>query len=260
MRVSYHVRMKLNGRVALVTGGASGMGQSGAYGLAAEGAKIVIADINAAAGEKTVARIKADGGQALFVQTDLTKAADCEQMVAQGERAFGKIDVAFVNAAVQLHGRDTVAHELDEAVWDKTVAINMKGMWLSCKYALQAMLRAGGGSLILTGSPTGLNGAAGYTAYATTKAGSYALARTIAQDYAKHHIRANVLVPGPMRTPLTADLFADDTFRTDIENVTMMKRLGEAHEIVGLLVFLASDEASYCTGGYFMADGGMTAL
>jgi NAD(P)-dependent dehydrogenase (short-subunit alcohol dehydrogenase family) len=252
--------MKLQGRVALVTGGASGMGQSGAIGLAAEGASVVIADINASAGEATVATIRANGGDALFVQTDLTQAGDCERMVADGERAFGKIDIGFVNAAVQLHGRDAVAHTLDEAVWDKTVAINLKGMWLSCKYILQAMLRAGGGSLILTGSPTGLNGAAGYTAYATTKAGSYALARTIAQDYAKHNIRANVLVPGPMRTPLTTDLFADDKFRTDIENVTMMKRLGEAHEIVGLLVFLASNEASYCTGGYYMADGGMTAL
>jgi NAD(P)-dependent dehydrogenase (short-subunit alcohol dehydrogenase family) len=252
--------MKLQGRVALVTGGASGMGQSGAIGLAAAGASVVIADINASAGEATVATIRANGGDALFVQTDLTQAGDCERMVADGERAFGKIDIGFVNAAVQLHGRDAVAHTLDEAVWDKTVAINLKGMWLSCKYTLQAMLRAGGGSLILTGSPTGLNGAAGYTAYATTKAGSYALARTIAQDYARHNIRANVLVPGPMRTPLTTDLFADDKFRTDIENVTMMKRLGEAHEIVGLLVFLASDEASYCTGGYYMADGGMTAL
>jgi NAD(P)-dependent dehydrogenase (short-subunit alcohol dehydrogenase family) len=251
---------RLENKVAIVTGGASGLGQAGALGMAREGAKIVIADVNAEAGDATVATIKADGGEALFVRTDLTQSHEVESMVNKAERAFGKVDTAFVNAAVQLHGQDTIAHELSEAIWDKTVAINLKGMWLSCKFILAAMLRAGGGSLVIAGSPTGLNGASGYTAYSTTKAGSFALCRTIALDYAQHNIRSNVIVPGPMRTPLTTSLFADDAFRTAIEQATIMKRLGEPHEIVGLLVFLASDEASYCTGGYYMADGGMTAM
>ncbi len=252
--------MRLKNKVAIVTGGASGMGQAGAFGLTREGAKVVITDVNVDAGNATVAKIKADGGEALFVRTDLTQSTDTENMVREAERVFGKVDIAFVNAAVQLHGKDTIAHELSEEIWDKTIAINLKGMWLSCKFILPAMLRAGGGSLVLAGSPTGINGASGYTAYATSKAGSYALARTIALDYAKHNIRSNVIVPGPMLTPLTASLFADDGFRIPIENATMLKRLGKADEIVGLLVFLASDEASYCTGGYYMADGGMTAM
>ncbi len=236
------------------------MGQAGAFGLAREGAKVVIADVNVEAGQATVAKIKADGGEALFVRTDLTRADDVEHMVAEAERAFGKVNVGFVSAGIQLHGKDTIAHELSEEIWDKTMAINLKGMWLSCKFIVAAMLRAGGGSLVLAGSPTGINGASGYTAYATSKAGSYALARTIALDYARHQIRSNVIVPGPMLTPLTENLFADDAFRTAIVDATILKRLGRADEIVGLLIFLASDEAGYCTGGYYMADGGMTAM
>ena len=252
--------MRLQNKVAIVTGGASGMGQAGAFGLAREGAKVVIADVNVDAGHATVAKIKAGGGEALFVRTDLTQSKDTENMVREAERAFGKVDTVFVNAAVQLHGQDTVAHELAEDIWDKTIAINLKGMWLSCKFILPALMRAGGGSLVFAGSPTGINGASGYTAYATSKAGSYALARTIALDYAQHNIRSNVIVPGPMLTPLTEHAFANDDFRIPIENATILKRLGRADEIVGLLIFLASDEASYCTGGYYMADGGMTAM
>ena len=252
--------MRLQNKVAIVTGGASGMGQAGALGLAREGARIVIADVNDNAGLATVAKIKAEGGEALFVRTDLTQFNDTENMVREAERMFGKVDTAFVNAAVQLHGQDTVAHELNEDIWDKTIAINLKGMWLSSKFILPALMRAGGGSLIFAGSPTGINGASGYTAYATSKAGSYALARTIALDYAQHNIRSNVIVPGPMLTPLTESMFANDALRIPIENATILKRLGRAGEIVGLLIFLASDEASYCTGGYYMADGGMTAM
>jgi NAD(P)-dependent dehydrogenase (short-subunit alcohol dehydrogenase family) len=252
--------MRLRGKVAIVTGGASGLGQVGAFGLAREGAQVVIADVNAEAGNAAVANIKADGGDALFVRTDLTQSNDCENLVREAERAFGKVDTAFVNAAVQLHGQDAMAHELPEEVWDKTIAVNLKGMWLSCKFILPALMRAGGGSLVLAGSPTGLNGASGYTAYATSKAGSYALARTIALDYAQHNIRCNVLVPGPMLTPLTESVFADDAFCASVTSATMLKRLGRADEIVGLLIFLASDEASYCTGGFYMADGGITAM
>lgn len=252
--------MRLKGKVVIVTGGASGLGLAGAKGLAREGAQVVIADSNAEAGTRAVADIQVDGGQAMFVQTDVTRAADCEAAVQMAERAYGSVNAAWINAAVQLHGQDTIAHELPEAVWDRTFAINLKGMWLSCRAVLPALIRASGGSLVLTGSPTGLNGAAGYTAYATSKAGSYALARTIAADYARHKIRANVLVPGPMNTPMTAPIFADPAIRQPIENATMLGRIGEAHEIVGLLTFLVSDESSYCTGGYYMADGGITAL
>jgi NAD(P)-dependent dehydrogenase (short-subunit alcohol dehydrogenase family) len=249
--------MRLKNKIALVTGAGMGMGREAALGLAREGAAVTVADINSSAGERTAQDIIAAGGRALYVRADVTQARECEAMVATAEHAFGPLNTAYVNAAVQLHGQDTRAHELPENIWDKTHAINLKGMWLSSKYILASMLRAGGGSLILAGSPTGLQGAANYTAYATSKAGTYALARTIAQDYARDKIRCNVLVPGPMNTPLTQSLFADPEFNREISAATMLGRIGEAHEIVGLLVFLASDEASYCTGGYYMADGGM---
>ena len=251
--------MKLTNKVAIVTGGASGMGEAAAIGLAREGAKVIIADVNAALGEAVAQRIRDDGGEALFIKTDVTKAADCEAMVAMSEAAFGYVNVAFISAAVQMVGQDTRAHELPEDVWDRTIAINLKGMWLTCKYVLSAMLRHGGGSLILAGSPTGLLGSGGYTAYATSKGGSFSLARTIAQDYAADNIRANVIVPGPMRTPLTTAIFANEQFYKDTVAHTVLGRLGEAHEITGLVTFLASDDAAYCTGGFYMADGGYTA-
>ncbi len=252
--------MRLQSKVAVVTGGASGMGRAGALGMAREGAQVAILDQNERAGAETVAEIQEAGGEALFIHADLTRAVSCEAAFAQAEARFGKIDTAFFSAAVQMFGHDTIAHEVSEDTFDRTIAINLKGLWLSCKYVLPAMMRAGGGSLILAGSPTGLNGASGYTAYATSKAGAFSLARTIALDYAKHKIRANVLVPGPTNTPLTREIFADPAFRDAIERATILGRVGEAHEIVGLLVFLASNESSYCTGGYFMADGGMTAM
>ncbi len=252
--------MTLSNKTALVTGAASGMGQAAAHVLARAGARVVIADRNAPDGEATAAAIRAAGGDALFVQADLTQASECEAMVAAAEKHYGRLDTGFISAAVQLHGQDTITHLLEETVWDRTIAINLKGMFLSCKYLLAALMRAGGGSLILAGSPTGLNGASGYTAYATSKAGSFALCRTIAIDYAAHNIRCNVIVPGPTWTPLTQNMFSDPAVRQGLEDATMLKRIGQPHEIVGLLNFLASDDASYCTGGYYMADGGMTAL
>jgi len=252
--------MKLSNKVAIVTGGASGMGEAAALALVHEGAKVVIADVNATAGEAVAQRIREDGGQALFVKTDVTKAVDVEAMVKASEAEYGFINVAFISAAVQMVGADTRAHELPEDVWDRTIAINLKGMWLACKYVLGAMLRHGGGSLIIAGSPTGLLGSGGYTAYATSKGGSFSLARTIAQDYAADNIRANVIVPGPMRTPLTTAIFANKQFYNAAVAHTLLGRLGEAHEIAGLVTFLASDDASYCTGGYYMADGGYTAM
>jgi NAD(P)-dependent dehydrogenase (short-subunit alcohol dehydrogenase family) len=252
--------MRLQDKRALVTGGGSGLGRVAALAMAKAGAAVTVVDINAEGGEAAVHEIRAAGGKAVFARADVTVAAQCEAAVLAAEAAFGPLNTALINAAVQMVGHDARAHELSEATWDKTHAINLKGMWLTGKYVLASMLRAGGGSLILTGSPTGLNGAAGFTAYASSKAGSYALARTIAADYARDNIRCNVLVPGPMETPLTASLFSDKAFADTVSGATMLGRIGKAHEIAGLVVFLASDESTYCTGGYFMADGGITAL
>mgnify|MGYP001770970121 CR=1 FL=1 len=259
---TYPYLMRLLGKVGLVTGAALGMGREVALAFAREGSAVVLADINEEAGKQTTKDIENAGGKALFVRTDVSRSSEVESVVKQTLEHFGKLDILFANAAVQLHGQDAKAHELDEEIWERTIAINLKGVWLSCKYAIAAMLADGGGqkSVILACSPTGLTGAPGYTAYSASKGGIAALTRTIAADYGRQGIRVNAVVPGPMETPLTAELFADPKVRGSLEAATILGRIGRADEITGLAVFLASDEATYCTGGLYMADGGITAL
>ncbi len=253
--------MRLQNKVAIVTGGGMGMGQAAAFRMAEEGAKIVIADVNEQAGNETVAAIKAAGGEASFVKADVSKAAQVEAMVAAAESIYGGLDIIFNNAAIQLHGVDKRPHELDEEIWDRIVSVNLKGVWLCTKYAVQAMLRRGSGSIINNASPTGLVGCAlNDTAYSSAKAGVFGLTRVTAANYAKNKIRANAIVPGPMETTLVAALMANPEQKARLDNLTPMGRMGKAHEIAGLVAFLASEDASYCTGGTYMADGGMTAV
>jgi NAD(P)-dependent dehydrogenase (short-subunit alcohol dehydrogenase family) len=251
--------MRLQGKVTLITGAGMGMGRAVALRFAQEGATVVIADVNVEAGEAAAHEINDSGGIAHVVKADVSKAADCEAMVAETIDRYGKLNACYANAAVQLIGKDARAHELNEEIWDRTMAINLKGVWLTSKYAVAAMLKSGG-SLILAGSPTGMSGAgAGYTAYASSKGGVHALMRVMAADYARDGIRVNAVIPGPMRTPLTKNLFADPNVANPLAARTMLGRIGEADDVSGLLVFLASDESSYCTGGFYMADGGFTA-
>jgi NAD(P)-dependent dehydrogenase (short-subunit alcohol dehydrogenase family) len=254
--------MRLHNKVAIVTGGGMGMGQAAALRLAQEGAQVVIADVNEQAGHASVAEIKAAGSEALFVNADVSKANQVEQLVAEAVRQFGKLDILFNNAAIQLHGIDKRAHELDEEIWDKIQSVNLKGVWLCSKYAIIQFLKQGsGGSIINNASPTGLLGVApNDTAYSTSKGGVYGLTRVMAAGYAKDKIRVNAIVPGPMETPLVAPLMADPATKAFLDGLTPLGRMGKAHEIAGLVAFLASDDASYCTGGIYMADGGQTAV
>jgi 3-oxoacyl-[acyl-carrier protein] reductase len=149
----------------------------------------------------------------------------------------------------------------DEEIWDRIQAVNLKGVWLCMKYAIIAMLKRGGGSIINNASPTGLYGCAPFdTAYSSAKGGVYGLTRAAAAGYAKDNIRINAIVPGPMDTPLITKITSDPQAKANLAQLTMMGRLGRADEIAGLVVFLASDDASYCTGGIYMADGGITAI
>ncbi|MBX3014085.1 MAG: SDR family oxidoreductase [Caldilineaceae bacterium] len=253
--------MRLQGKVAVVTGGGAGMGLAVARAYAREGAKVVIAELKTADGEAARQAIQQAGGEALFVKTDVAQAADVEAMVAQAVTHFGGVDVLYSNAAVQLVGQDARAHELTEAAWDRTYAINIRGLWLCAKYVIPSMLARGGGSIIHVASPTGLVGCApGFTAYSSSKGAVYGLTRVMAADYARDRIRVNAVVPGATETPLTQELFADQATRESLIKATPLGRLGQPEDVVGLALFLASDEAAYCTGGTYMVDGGLTAI
>ncbi|MEZ4614649.1 MAG: SDR family oxidoreductase [Caldilineaceae bacterium] len=253
--------MRLKDKVAIVTGGGAGMGLAVARAYAREGAKVVVADRNQADGVATVNAIQAAGGEAFFIRTDVANTADVAAMAVAAAERYGRLDVLYANAAVQLHGQDARAHELSEESWDTTYAINIRGVWLCAKYVIPAMLKGGGGSIINVASPTGLLGCApGYTAYSSSKGAVYGLTRVMAADYARDRIRVNALVPGPIETPLTKDLFADQATRDGLINAVPLGRLGQPEDVVGLAIFLASDESIYCTGGTFVVDGGQTAI
>jgi NAD(P)-dependent dehydrogenase (short-subunit alcohol dehydrogenase family) len=253
--------MRLQNKVAIVTGAGRGMGEAAALRLAQEGAKVVVADINESDGQRTVETIRTAGGTASFVRTDVANAQEVEAMVAAAEQRYGGLDIIFNNAAIQLIGVDSRCHEVTEETWDRIQAVNLKGVWLCMKYAIVAMLKRGGGSIINNASPTGLVGCApNDTAYSSAKGGVYGLTRASATAYARDNIRINAIVPGPMDTPLITKLTADPQVKANLANLTPMGRLGRADEISGLVVFLASDDASYCTGGIYMADGGLTAM
>jgi NAD(P)-dependent dehydrogenase (short-subunit alcohol dehydrogenase family) len=162
---------------------------------------------------------------------------------------------------VQLHGRDARAHELPEDVWDRTYAINIRGAWLCAKHGIPALLARGGGAIINIASPTGMLGCApGYTAYSSSKGAMFGLTRVMAADYARDNIRVNAIVPGATETPLIAEMLADPRQRAELHALSMFGRLGKPEEVAAMAVFLASDEAVYCTGGTYMVDGGLTAM
>lgn len=253
--------MRLKDKVAIVTGGGAGMGRAVAKGFAREGANVVVAEINQANGEATVAEIQEAGGEGVFVQADVSQAASVEAMVAATVERYQQIDILYNNAAVQLHGQDARAHELTEAVWDRTYAINVRGVWLCSKYTIPVMLQQEGGSIIHVASPTGLVGCApGYTAYSSSKGGVFGLTRVMAADYARDNIRVNAVVPGATETPLIAELLADEQTRQDLAALMPLGRLGQPEDVVGLAIFLASDESRFCTGGIYTVDGGLTAV
>jgi 3-oxoacyl-[acyl-carrier protein] reductase len=253
--------MRLQGKVAIITGGGAGIGRATAERFAAEGAQVAIAERDPESGAAVIAAIGQAGGQALCVPTDIARSADVAAMVAAVVERYGGVDILFNNAGVQLHGQDARAHEVDEAVWDQTFTINIRGAWLCAKYTIPWLIQRGGGAIINVGSPTGLYGmGAGYTAYSSSKAAIFGLTRVMAADYGRENIRVNAIVPGATETPLIASLLADAQTRSDLEHLSPLGRLGTPADVAALAVFLASDEARFCTGGYYMVDGGSTAM
>ena len=251
--------MRLNGKVALITGAGNGIGRETALLFASEGAAVVVADVNDSAGEKTAADIVAAGGRAIYKRSDVSKAADCEAMVAAAEQTFGKLNVLFNNAGI-MHGDDDNAMTTEESVWDLTMAINLKGVFFGCKYGIPALKRAGGGSVINTASFVALLGAATpQIAYTASKGGVLAMTRELAVIHARENIRVNSLCPGPLKTELLMNFLNTEAKKQRRLVHVPMGRFGEASEIAKAALFLASDDSSYVTGTDFMVDGGITA-
>jgi NAD(P)-dependent dehydrogenase (short-subunit alcohol dehydrogenase family) len=251
--------MRLEGKVAVITGAGSGIGRATARLFAREGARVVAADIDEAGGRATAEELASAGAEARFVRADVSRAADAGAMVHVAEEAFGRLDVLFNNAGIS-HARDDDAMTTEEEVWDLTMNVNLKGVFLGCKYGIPALRRAGGGSIINTASFVAFLGAATpQIAYTASKGGVLAMTRELAVIHARENIRVNALCPGPLRTELLMKyLDTEEKRRRRLVHIPM-GRFGEAEEIARAALFLASDESSFVTGSAFMVDGGITA-
>jgi NAD(P)-dependent dehydrogenase (short-subunit alcohol dehydrogenase family) len=247
--------MRLKDKVALITGAGSGIGRQAALLFAREGAAVVAVDVNEQAARDTAAAIPG----ALAVRADVSKSGDCAQMVAAAEKAFGRLNVLFNNAGI-MHARDDDSVATDESVWDLTLQVNAKGVFLGCKHGIPALRRAGGGSVINTASFVARMGAATpQIAYTASKGAVLAMTRELAVIHARENIRVNALSPGPLRTELLMS-FLDTPEKKQRRLVHVpMGRFGEAEEIAKAALFLASDDSSYMTGTEFLVDGGLTA-
>jgi len=244
---------KLDERVALVTGAGSGIGRASACLFAREGARVVVVDCVRAAGEDTVRMIVEAGGEAVFVEADVSKPADVEAMIHKAADTYGRLDVLFNNAGISAATRAPVA-DLSVEDWDIVLNTNLRSAFLGAKFAIPIMLSQGGGAIISTASVNGLGANSTIAPYCAAKAGMVLLTKTIAAEYGKQNIRANCICPGMIETPMT-DWFLD---AVDWEYLAQGRR-GQPEEIAKAALFLASDDSSYVNGAAIVVDGGWTA-
>lgn len=253
--------MELSGRIAIVTGAASGLGLAVALRFAREGAVVIAADRNGAEGIALSKRLSGNGHEGIFVKTDISDESSVRSLFELTLDRYQRVDILYNNAAILSYELDCQVQDLSVETWDYIMGTNLRGPFLCSKYAVPPMMKQGGGSIVNVGSPTGLNGCApNLTAYSTSKAGVIGLTRVMAAAHARHNIRVNSIVPGTMDTPMNGFLFDDQTLREKYREAIPLGRLGTPKDIEGLAVFLASDESAYCTGGIYACDGGLTAV
>jgi NAD(P)-dependent dehydrogenase (short-subunit alcohol dehydrogenase family) len=249
---------RLQNRVALVTGGSSGIGRASALAFAREGAKVAVADVNVEGGAETVRMISEAGGQGIFVKCDVSQASDVEGAVDEVVNSFGRLDCALNNAGIAQGGGRI--HELAENVWDRVIDVNLKGIWLCLKSEINHMLTQGGGAIVNMASVFGLTGTDwGSCSYVASKHGVVGLTRTAALEYAKEGIRVNAVCPGFVYTAMTRDVL-DDPERIDWAMAyEPIGRAGKPEEVAEVVVWLCSDAASFVTGHAMAVDGGWVA-
>lgn len=253
---------RLEQKVVLVTGGASGIGRAAALACAREGARVVVADMAVAGGEETVQMIQAAGGMALFVQADVSRGREVERLVQQGVETYGRLDCAVNNAGIQ--GDLAQTAECSEENWDRIIATNLTGVWLCMKYEIPSLLQQGGGAIVNIASNFGLVGSEGMPAYTASKHGVVGLTKTAALEYAKAGIRVNAVCPGPTQTLLVAHVLSQQPQLANqlVEAITArvpVGRIGKPEEVAEAVVWLCSDAASFVTGITLAVDGGFIA-
>jgi NAD(P)-dependent dehydrogenase (short-subunit alcohol dehydrogenase family) len=250
---------RVSGKVALITGGGSGIGRATAIVFAREGAKVAIADYNRNGGEETVRMIKSAGGEAFFIEANVAIAKQVEAMVAKTIETYGRLDCAFNNAGIEGEMGGNIA-ECSEENWGRLIAINLTGVFLCMKYEIPQMLKFGGGSIVNTASAAGLIGLPGGTAYVASKHGVAGLTKSAALEYAKSGIRINAVCPGFIRTAMTERVMDGGSISEDaMIAAEPIGRIGKPEEIASVVLFLCSDDASFVTGLPLPVDGGYVA-
>lgn len=244
-------------KVAVVTGGASGIGRSTALLYAGEGASVVVADVDSERGQETVEMVESSGGRAMFVKADVSDPSECEVLVKSAVEEFGRLDFACNNAGIGGEQNPTADYSIDG--WQQLIAVNLSGVFYCMKYELRAMLKTGGGSIVNMASILGHVGFAGAPAYVSAKHGVVGLTENAALEYGQHGIRVNAVGPGFIRTPMISVLDQDPSVMQQIVAMHPIGRLGQPEEVAELVIWLSSDKASFVTGAYYPIDGGYLA-
>ena len=251
--------MRLRDKVAIITGGGGGMGRVAAQMFAAQGARIVVAEFGEAAGRETVRLVKEAGGDATFVRADISSEADARAMVDHAMSTYGRLDVLYNNAAIMPEGDHSVV-DTDVGTWDTVMAVNVRGVFLGCKYAIPRMVDGGGGSIINIASFVALVGCSvPQDAYTASKGAILSLTRSLAVQFGPHGVRTNAICPGPVETPMLMDWLVKDE---DAKRIRLARnptgRFGKPEEIVNMALYLASDESKWTNGASLVVDGGIT--
>ena len=249
---------KLDGKVAIITGAGSGIGRATALLFAQEGAKVIVADIVDKQGKEAAETIKKNGGEAVFVHTDVSKTEDVKNVIKEAVTRYGRLNIMYNNAGIEGQMKDTANYPED--IFDRIISVNLKGVWLGIKYAIPEMLKAGGGSIISTASIAGLVGFPGLVGYCASKGGIIQITKTAALEYAKQNIRINCIAPGVIATPMVERLVQSvPGMQEGLTASEPIGRTGKPEEIAKAALYLASDDSTFVTGTTLVVDGGFVA-